>query len=175
MRTASELYGKLLEKLMLAAGGLLFLMMLIICFDVLQRNTPLLRLLPGLPWVDEVSQYMLYLVAMLAAPWLLRQSRHIRVDILLHTMPPRLGWYCEWATDIVTFACCGVMVVCGTEATYASYSAHALTIQALVTPEWWSLAPLPIAFLLLGIEVLFRIGRLSRANRAPREDALLTP
>jgi TRAP-type C4-dicarboxylate transport system permease small subunit len=172
MGTASELYGKLLEKLMLAACGLLFLMMLIICFDVLQRNTPLLRLLPGLPWVDEVSQYMLYLVAMLAAPWLLRQSRHIRVDILLRAMPAWLGWYSEWATDIIALACCAVMVVCGTMATWASYSAHALTIQALVTPEWWSLAPLPIAFLLLGIEVLFRMERLSRANRGPREDAL---
>ena len=173
MRTASELYGKLLEKLMLAACGLLFLMMLMICADVLKRNIPPLHLLPGLPWVDEVSQYMLYLVAMLAAPWLLRESRHIRVDILLRAMPARLGWYCEWATDIIALACCAVMVVCGTAATCASYSAHALIIQALVTPEWWSLAPLPIGFLLLGIEVLFRIERLSRGRYAPREDFLL--
>jgi TRAP-type C4-dicarboxylate transport system permease small subunit len=174
MRTASDLYGKLLEQLMLVACGLLFLMILMICADVLQRNIPPLRLLPGLPWVDEVSQYMLYLVAMLAAPWLLRESRHIRVDILLRAMPARLGWYCEWATDIIALTCCAVMVVCGTAATCASYSAHALIIQALITPEWWSLAPLPIAFLLLGVEVLFRIERLSRGRHAPREDSLLS-
>ena len=175
MRLLSELYGKLLEKLMLAACAVLFLMMLMICADVVQRNLPLLNFLPGLPWADEVSQYMLYLVTMLAAPWLLRQSRHIRVDILLRAMPPRIGWYCEWATDLVAFVCCAVIVVYGMAATYASYSSHALTIQALVTPEWWSLAPLPIAFLLLGIEVLFRIDRLSHGKHAPREDAILPP
>lgn len=175
MRLLSELYGKLIEKLMLAGCGVLFLMMLMICADVLQRNVTLLNFLPGLPWADEVSQYMLYLVTLLAAPWLLRQSRHIRVDILLRAMPTRLAWYCEWATDVVALICCAVIVVYGAAATYASYSSHALIIQALVTPEWWSLAPLPVAFLLIGIEVLFRIERLSRGKHAPREDAVLPP
>jgi TRAP-type C4-dicarboxylate transport system permease small subunit len=40
-----------------------------------------------------------------------------------------------------------------------------------VTPEWWLLVPLPIAFVLLAIEVLFRMDRLARGKRAPREDA----
>jgi TRAP-type transport system small permease protein len=175
MRSLSELYGRLLEMLMLAGCGVLFLMMLMICADVLLRNVPLLSSMPGLPWADEVSQYMLYLVTLLAAPWLLRQGRHIRVDIVLRAVPARLGWYFELATDLTALICCAVMVVFGTTATYASYSSHALTIQALVTPEWWSLAPLPVAFLLVGIEVLFRIERLSRGKRAPREDAVLPP
>ena len=42
MRSLSAFYGKLLEKLMLAACGVLFLMMLMICADVLQRNVALL-------------------------------------------------------------------------------------------------------------------------------------
>lgn len=173
MRSLSAFYGKLLEKLMLAACGVLFLMMLMICADVLQRNVALLKSLPGLPWADEISEYMLYLVTMLAAPWLLRQSQHIRVDILLRAMPAQIGWYCEWLTDVVAFVCCVVIAVYGTKAAYASYSSDALTIQTLVTPEWWSLAPLPIAFLLLAIEVLFRMQRLSRGKHAPREDAVL--
>src|ERR1039458_721439 len=86
MRSLSAFYGKLLETLMLAACGVLFLMMLMICANVLQRNVALLNSLPGLPWADEISEYMLYLVTMLAAPWLLRQSQHIRVDILLRAI-----------------------------------------------------------------------------------------
>lgn len=172
MIALSTLYGKFLEKLMLAACGVLFVMMLMICADVLQRNVALLKLLPGLPWADELSEYMLYLVTMLAAPWLLRQSQHIRVDILLRAMPARIGWYCEWLTDAMAFVCCVVIAVYATEAAYTSYSADALTIQTLVTPEWWSLVPLPITFVLLAIEVLFRMQRLARGKHAPREDAV---
>jgi TRAP-type C4-dicarboxylate transport system permease small subunit len=175
MKSMSDLYGSLLEKLFLAACGVLFLMMLMICADVFLRNVPLVPSLHGLPWADEMSEYMLYLITMLSAPWLLRQGRHIRVDILLRALPARIGWYCEWLTDAVAFVCCAIMVVSGAEAAYASYSSGMLTIRTLVTPEWWSLAPLPVTFLLLAIEVLFRMQRLAEGPRAPREDALPAP
>ena len=172
MKSISEFYGSLLDKLLLVACGVLFLMMLMICADVLLRNVALVKSLHGLAWADEISEYMLYLITMLAAPWLLRQSRHIRVDILLRAMPPRLGWYCEWFTDVAALACCAIMVVYGVKATYASYSSGMFTIKTLVTPEWWSLAPLPITFFLLAIEVLFRMQRLAEGEQAPRDDAM---
>jgi TRAP-type C4-dicarboxylate transport system permease small subunit len=175
MKAMSDLYDGLLEKLFLAACAVLFLMMLMICADVLLRNIPLLPSVHGLPWADEVSEYMLYLITMLAAPWLLRQGRHIRVDILLHALPARVGWICEWLTDTMALVCCTIMAVSGAEATYASYSSGMLTIKTLVTPEWWSLAPLPIAFLLLAIEVLFRMQRLAAGPRMARVDTMPAP
>ena len=175
MRSISDLYGSLLEKLFLVACGILFVMMLMICADVLLRNVPLVKSLHGLSWADEVSEYMLYLITMLAAPWLLRQSRHIRVDIMLRALPAKVGWYCEWLTDAVAFTCCAIMVVYGAEAAYASYASGMLTIKTLVTPEWWSLAPLPVTFLLLAIEILFRMQRLAEGRQAPRDDAMPAP
>src|ERR1700677_1576376 len=118
MKSISEHYDSLLEKLFLAACGVLFLMMLMICAVVFLRHVPLARYLNGLPGADEVSEYMLYLITMLAAPWLLRQGRHIRVDILLRALPPRIGWYCEWMTDVIALVCCSIMVASGTEATF---------------------------------------------------------
>ncbi len=172
MKTLSALYGRLLEGLGLAACGVLLVMMLMICVDVLLRNVALLPHMRGLAWADEASEYMLYLVTMLAAPWLLRQGQHIRVDIVLRALPARLGWYCEWLTDAVALGCCVAMVRYGAQATYESYASHALTIKTVVTPEWWSLAPLPVAFLLLAIEVLFRMRRLAQGERGPRNDAV---
>ena len=67
------------------------------------------------------------------------------------------------------------MVVYGLEAAYASYSSGMMTIKTLVTPEWWSLAPLPLTFLLLAIEVLFRMQRLAEGPRMPRDDAMSAP
>jgi TRAP-type C4-dicarboxylate transport system permease small subunit len=175
MKAISDLYDNLLETLFLAACGVLFLMMLMICADVFLRNVPLISSVHGLPWADEVSEYMLYLITMLAAPWLLRQGRHIRVDIVLYALPPRIGWCCEWLTDAIALVCCAVMVVCGTEAAYVSYASGMVTIKTLITPEWWSLAPLPVAFFLLAIEILFRMQRLAEGPRAPRQDVVATP
>jgi TRAP-type C4-dicarboxylate transport system permease small subunit len=42
----------------------------------------------------------------------------------------------------------------------------------LVTPEWWSLAPLPFVFFLLSIEMIFRMWRLFIGPKGPRHDAV---
>ena len=51
-------------------------------------------------------------------------------------------------------------------------SPGAVIIKTLVTPEWWWLSPLPAIFVLLAIEMVFRMVRLARAERAPRGDAV---
>jgi TRAP-type transport system small permease protein len=172
MERVSDLYGKLLTGLALLACLLLFLMMLMICADVLLRNVALIPSLRGLAWSNEISEGMLFLITMLTAPWILRRGQHIRVDILLVALPKNIAWYCEWVADGFAFACCLVMMYYGWSAAVASYQAGSMTIKTLVTPEWWMLAPLPAAFALLAIEVLFRMQRLYTGERGPRDDAV---
>jgi TRAP-type transport system small permease protein len=172
MQRLSAAFGRLLDTVALAACALLFLMTLMICADVLLRNVPLIPGVQGLAWSNEVSEAMLYLITMLTAPWLLRRGQHIRVDIVLRAIPKRWGWYCEWLCDCLALACCLAMATYGWRATLASFKAGAMSIKTLVTPEWWLLAPLPVAFLLLAIEVVFRMQRLYAGERAPRDDAV---
>jgi TRAP-type transport system small permease protein len=168
----SRAYGKLLDALAVIASLVLLAMTLIICADVLLRNVPLAPGVRGLAWSNEVSESALYLVTMLAAPWLLRRGRHIRVDVVLRIVPRRLGWACELACDGVALACCVTMAVYGSRATAASFKAGSMSIKTLVTPEWWLLAPLPVAFALLALEMVFRMRRLVLGPRAPRDDAV---
>ena len=170
--TASDWYGRLLAGLALVGCVLLFAMMMIIVADVALRNIPLPGLPRGLAWSNEVSELMLYLITMCVAPWLLRQGQHIRVDILLQALPKRLAWSLEWVGDAIGLACCLFLAWYGTQAAWASYSSGAVNIKTLVTPEWWSLAPLPLVFVLLAIEMVFRMGRLYAAERGPRHDAV---
>lgn len=172
MEALSQWYGKLLSALALVACAMLFFMTLMICGDVLLRNTSIVPGLRNIAWSNEVSEGALYLVTMLTAPWLLRQGRHIRVDVLLRIVPRKLGWYCEWASDFFAFACCLVMTFYGWRAAAASWKAGAMSVKTLVMPEWWLLATLPVAFLLLAIEMLFRMRRLHLGERAPRDDAV---
>lgn len=169
---ASHAYGKLLAGLALAGCFILFAMMLVIVGDVTLRNIAVPGLPRGLAWSNEVSELMLYLLTMCVAPWLLRQGQHIRVDILLQALPKKVAWALEWVGDTIGLACCLFMAWYGAKAAWASYSQGAVNIKTLVTPEWWSLAPLPIVFLLLAIEMVFRMGRLYAAEPGPRQDAV---
>lgn len=168
----SALYGRLLSALALLGFALLLAMMLIIVGDVTLRNIAIPGLPRSLPWSNEVSELMLYLITMSVAPWLLRRGQHIRVDIVLLALPRRLAWVLEWLGDGIGLACCLVIAWYGGQAAWSSYAAGALNIKTLVTPEWWGLAPLPVVFVLLAIEMVFRMVRLQRAERGPRRDAV---
>lgn len=168
----SEAYGRFISALALLGCLLLLAMMLIIVTDVALRNFAVSGGPQGLGWSNEVSEFLLYLITLSVAPWLLRQGQHIRVDILLQAVPKKLAWALEWVGDLLGLACCLVMSTYGAQATWASYSANSLSIKTLVTPEWWSLAPLPVVFILLSIEMIFRMHRLWLAERGPRSDAV---
>ena len=168
----SRLYGRFLSSLSLLGCAILMAMMLVIVCDVFLRNVSLPGMPRGLAWSTEVSELMLYLITMCVAPWLLRQGQHIRVDIMLQAIPPRLAWTLEWLGDLIGLACCVVIAWYGTQAAWSSYQSGAVNIKTLVTPEWWALAPLPFVFVLLSIEMLFRIHRLQTGVRGPRNEAV---
>jgi TRAP-type C4-dicarboxylate transport system permease small subunit len=168
----SEAYGHFLARLALLGCAILMAMMFIIVADVALRNLALPGLPQGLAWSTEISELMLYLITMCVAPWLLRQGQHIRVDIVLQALPPQLAWSLEWVGDLIGFVCCIAIAWFGTQAAWSSYVSGAVNIKTLVTPEWWALAPLPLVFVLLGIEMIFRMIRLQRGPRGPRHDAV---
>jgi TRAP-type C4-dicarboxylate transport system permease small subunit len=172
MGVLSRGFGHFIAALAMLGCLLLLAMMLIIVADVLLRNLALPGWPQGLAWSNEVSELMLYLITMCLAPWLLRQGQHIRVDIVLQALPRTWAWWLEWCGDLLALGCCLLLCRYGVQATLASYQAGALNIKTLVTPEWWSLAPLPITFALLAVECVFRMHRLWQGERGPRHDAV---
>jgi TRAP-type transport system small permease protein len=164
----SDLYRRLLDAMLAIACVLLLVMTFLTGFDVLLRNVGA----GGIPPSNELCEYGLYLTTILAAPGLLRRGQHIRVDIILQAMPPRLAWYFEWIGDIVGILCSVLFVWYGVRVTLASYLAGAVSIKTLVLPEWWIMAPMPVCFLMLAIEFVFRMHSLALAERAPRADAV---
>jgi TRAP-type C4-dicarboxylate transport system permease small subunit len=168
MQRASRAFGRLLEGLMLLASAMVLIMTLLIGTDVGLRNAGL----GGVAWSNEASEYMLYLITLLSAPWLLRQGKHIRIDIVLRALPPRVGWTLEWVGDLLGLLCSLYFVWYGMKVLVASYLAGSISIKTLILPEWWLLAPMPLAFIAVSIEFVFRMHRLAKAERAPRSDAV---
>jgi len=153
---------------MLVASAMVLIMTLLIGTDVGLRNAGL----GGIAWSNEASEYMLYLITLLSAPWLLRQGKHIRIDIVLRALPPRVGWTLEWVGDLLGLLCSLYFVWYGMKVLVASYLAGSISIKTLILPEWWLLAPMPLAFIAVSIEFVFRMHRLAKAERAPRSDAV---
>ena len=166
--TLSRWYGRLLQAMTTAAGALLLVMTVMIGLDVFFRNIGA----GGIPPSNELSEDSLYLITLLAAPGLLRQGQHIRIDIVLRVLPERVGWLLEWVADVIGLVCCLIFVWYGASVAAASFFDGSVTIKTLVLPEWWLLAPMPVAFALLALEFGFRMHRLALAERRPREDAV---
>ena len=149
------------------ASLLLLAMVVVVTVDIGLRNFTG----RSIDWANEVSEYALYFMTLLAAPWLLRYGRHVRLDLVLVMVPPRVAWRIEMIADLLGFAVCMALVWYGTAMTLESWRLGSITIKNLVFPEWWVLAPLPLAFLLLAIEFVFRLHRLLHGDRRPREEA----
>lgn len=168
MERLAQLYGKLLDWMLATACLLLLAITLLIGLDVFLRNIGA----GGVPPSNELSEDALYLITILGAPGLLRRGQHIRIDILLRALPGKVAWMMEWLGDLVGITCSLFFVWYGARVLMASYAAGAVSIKTLVTPEWWIYVPLPICFLLVAIEFIFRMHELALAPREPRADAV---
>jgi TRAP-type transport system small permease protein len=167
MTRLSLAFGRLFDALAIIAALILLAMVVTVTADIVLRNT----LRTGISWANEVSEYSLYLMTLLTAPWLLRRGQHVRLDIILTLVPARIAWLMEAVGDLLGFAVCVILVRYGFAMSYDSWRLGAITIKNLVFPEWWLLAPLPLTFALIAIEFMFRFDRLLRGERGRRIEA----
>ncbi|MET3844481.1 TRAP transporter small permease [Bradyrhizobium sp. OAE829] len=162
--------GKLCLALVSLACALLFGMMLAICVDVFLRNVAVPGMPRGFALASDLSESAIYLMTLLVAPYLLRSGRHIRIDLLLHMVPARIGWLMELLAACAMLVCCLAIVWYGFIVTARSAGSDAMLIKTVVYPEWWSLAPLPCVFVLLSLEAIFRLRSLIDGPRQPRNE-----
>jgi TRAP-type C4-dicarboxylate transport system permease small subunit len=143
------LYDRVLQGLAACAAVLLGACALAITLDVIGRNVGL----GSLPWILEVSEYVLPLATFLVAPWLLRRNEHVRLDILLRAWP-HLGH----VTNVIGLAVCAVLVLYGVRTILNSAQQGAMVFKSVVFPEWWLYAPVPLCFALLAVEFVRRLA-----------------
>ena len=166
MTKLSAAFGRLFNALASAAALTLLGMVILVTADILLRNLAN----TGFVWSNEISEYALYLMTLMVAPWLLRRGQHVRLDLVLAAIPARAAWLMEAAGDLIGLALCVLLVRYGVLMTHEAWRIGSITIKNLVFPEWWLLAPLPLTFLLLAIEFVFRLHRLLQ-NRQRRMEA----
>lgn len=136
-------------------GAALGLIILLICVDIFIRNLKI----GSLPWMVEVTEYAMYAGTFLAAPWVLRQGSHVRVDLLLIALPGAAARRLEQFTDLLGLMVSAIMLYYGCVVVLDAYRFHMMQFKSLAIPEWILLMPIVIGCLLLAIEFLLRIAR----------------
>ena len=148
-----KLYFVLVRVLGLLAGLAFGMLALAISLDVIARNLGWFNL----PWVLEVSEYILYGATFLAAPWVLTENAHVRVDVLVSQLPKGLARAIDGVINLIGLLVSAVLIVFGALATWDSYRLGSLIFKELIFPEWWLLWIIPLAGSLLAIEFLRRL------------------
>ncbi|MHB8764073.1 MAG: TRAP transporter small permease [Deferrisomatales bacterium] len=123
--------------------------------DVVLRNLGL----GGLPWMAEMSENALYVSTFLAAPWVLSQGAHVRVDLVVNSVPRAVRRVLEIAADLLGVAVSLVFLWFGYSATAEAARLGSVIAKQLVIPEWWLLCFIPLSFLLMTVEFVLRLRR----------------
>jgi TRAP-type C4-dicarboxylate transport system permease small subunit len=152
---AARAYAALVEALGLLAGILIGVGTLLIALDVALRNL----FVTGIPWLIEVVEYGMYAVTFLAAPWVLRHGGHVRVDVLSTVLPAPFARLLDRIADTIGLAASCVLLWYAAKVTLASMESGSLIIKSVIFPEWWMLAVMPVASLLLAVEWARRLFR----------------
>ncbi|MBT3536110.1 MAG: TRAP transporter small permease [Rhodospirillaceae bacterium] len=120
----------------------------------------------NLPWLYEGIEYALYMGVFLAAPWVLQQGAHVRVNVVDTALPPAVAARLEWILNGVGAVICGALAYYGVRSTITDYVDEALPDKLLAFPDWWMMAVFSIACLMLVISFLLRMRHSGEPTQA---------
>jgi TRAP-type C4-dicarboxylate transport system permease small subunit len=153
-------WGMLLAAPAAIAGAIVLAMVLAVTASVA------LRAATGsdIRGIVEWTELGLYLSAVLAAPWLLFQGKHIRADLLAPALPRPLARAVEAAADLIGLAVCAVLLWQSWDVMRDAMASGAMVRRTVTFPEWWMSAPLIPCFALLSAEFARRLFAAARRD-----------
>ena len=137
------------------SGGFVFLMMVIIGYDVVMRhifNDPTI-------WADEVSCYLLVGVTFLGAAYTLTMGGHIHVETLVVRLKPKFRQRLELIADVLTLAFLVVLTRQGYWLVKDSYVSTKISATLLRTPLYIPQILLAVGLMWLCLQLLVHILR----------------
>ena len=149
----------ILNGAMAATGAVaVVFMMLAISYSVMMRyfwNQPV-------PWVVEISSYLMLYITFLGAAWLLRKDGHVEVDLFLANAKPRTKAGFKAVTSIGGVVVGFVLAWKGSAVTIDYYQRGVTVMGILSTPQFLLTGIIPIGGALLLIEFLLRVLRFGK-------------
>lgn len=157
LRLLGRLHDGLVWAMAVLAAAIAAGLVVLICADVLSRN---LRL-GTLPWTNEVTEYGLYGMTLLGAPWVLAKGAHVRMDLFARILPIAGVRVMEVVAALLGATIGAVLTYYAVVVTLAAQARGSMVLKTLVFPEWMLLAPMPVALGLLTVGFLRRAASMA--------------
>lgn len=159
-------FEKLTAFLAIIAATLVLGMSLWITYDVVSRY--LFDF--ASPWSFDLSEYALVWITFLAAPWVLLQDRHVRIELLTDLLPTKVQRIIGMLVCLVALLACAVLAWRTGIAALQYYERNTMMPRIWRIPRIWPYCVIPIGSFLLTIAFAFRFGLYCKA---PDPEALL--
>ena len=132
----------------------------IICFEVV------IRWLGGASqlWVIEVSEYTLWFITILGAPYLLEKNLHVVMDLVYDSLTGRWRRILKLMNATVGFVLCTVLAVVGLSVVIEQYDLGVRLVTVMRPQSWWITAALPFGMALMAVQFLDHIIRTLRGE-----------
>lgn len=111
---------------------------------------------------DELSRYLMIWIVLLGGVLLVRDNGHIRVDIVVDNISPRVGWVMRVLSDVLSLAFLATLTVVSVVVVQEMDTQHTITLGVSMA---WFYAALPVGAALMAVLVAIDlIARLTRRD-----------
>lgn len=148
-----RIYLLIINFLAAIAIAMLAVLVLLIGGEAITRTLHL----PFLPGVVELSEYALFMMAMLAAPWLLHHNGHLAVNVVVDLLPQKLRSTTALLTWVLGLCAASVTFWIGVRLFMQSYTSGQLIFRDLIIQDWLLQWQVPLVMALISVEFFGRI------------------
>jgi len=152
LSAADRIFDLVTKYLCYLAAAILVVMSLSISLDVILRYT----INNPLKWVFEGTEYALLFITFLAATYVLQKDEHVRLDLAINAMGPKLRAGVNAFTSVVMTVVCLVITWSSTKYTIYIFQNDVTIIQYYTIPKFVIYFIIPVGFFLLFIQSLKR-------------------
>ncbi|MBW1997053.1 MAG: TRAP transporter small permease [Deltaproteobacteria bacterium] len=145
-------FDRIIETLAFLAGVLLSFILVSVSIEVFMRyflNRPL-------QWVIELTEYALLYVTFLGSAWVLKEERHISVDVIVSTMSPRTQAYLGLVGTGIGIVVCLVLIWFGFGTAWDHFVRKVYNPTILEFPKAPIIAIIPVGSIFLIIQFVRR-------------------
>lgn len=150
LASLDRIYNRLVRLFAWLSCALILIMTLFITYSVVVRfflNSPI-------AWITEMTEYFLMYITFLAAPWLLQQHGHVRLDLVLNALSAKNQRWLEIVNNLLGVIISALITGYGLLTVIDLYQRGITVINILKVPKHILIMIIPISSILLIIQFL---------------------
>lgn len=148
MHLANRCYLMVLNGMALVAAIMLVWLMVAIVLSVVIRN---IGLQPS-AWFFLSTEYAMFYLTLLGAPWLVRQKGHVHIELLTSVLPTAALNVLSRLVALLCVLVCAVLAWKGIDLVIMNIERSDYDVRAFFVPKWILTIAFPISFTLMAIE-----------------------